>query len=232
MKFAILFFAFAMVQFNAPAATAADCQAKAPRGQTWKTCKNTVRADETVEQYLLTKNGNLFALLKRGGALCQVTSDVDNFKISQHPKDAAVLYFDRNDDLYVLNKEKVNFWGDCPKTSKKVIMENVKEYKIATNTKTTIVNAALNKFGKFVAWDNTSPVYTAYGVADFQMNNCFGKKGSSFNSYVLFTQDFAGFITKVKGKADWGVFEYIADSTTKGRFDSITAFKDKENVCQ
>lgn len=223
-----------LVLFATPAMASepAQCSRPAPRGQDWKVCKDSVRANESVDQYLLTRSGNLYATLKRGGALCQITSGVDDFKISQHPKDAAVIYFTKGNDLYVLHKQNVGYDGDCPKTSKKVIMENVKEYKVATNTHTTIVNAALSYNGKFVAWDNTSAVYTDFGVSDFQMNECFGTKGKSFNSYVAFTIDYAGFVTKIKGKSSGSYFEYISDKTTKGRYGSITTFKSQENVCR
>lgn len=221
----------ALIAAPAMADESANCNARAPRGQDWKVCKNTVRSNETVEQYLLTRNGDLYATLKRGGALCQITAGVDDFKISQHPNDAAVVYFTKNNDLYVLNKQKVGYDGECPKTSKKVIMENVKEYKVATNTKTTIVNAALSQNGKLVAWDNVKAVYTDYGVSDFEMNNCYGVKGKSFNSFVLFSMDYAGFVTKVKGKSSGDYFEYISDKTTKGRYSNLSSFKSRENVC-
>ncbi|MBS1958437.1 MAG: hypothetical protein JST80_03105 [Bdellovibrionales bacterium] len=213
------------------AETTANCAKSAPRGQEWKECKDTVRSNETVAQYLLTKSGNLYAMMKKG-AFCQLTSNVDTFKVSQHANDAAMIYFTKSDDLYVLNKQDGSTDNDCPKAKKHVIMNDVKEYKMATNTNTTIVNAALTKSGKLVAWDNTKPVYTDYGVTDFQMNNCYGVKGKSFNSYVLFTTDYAGFITKVKGKKSGNFYDFIADKATKGRYDSIESFKSKENVCK
>jgi hypothetical protein len=222
----------ALIALPALAETSADCGRPAPRGQEWKTCKNSVRKSETVKQYLLTKSGDLYATLKRGNALCQITSDVDDFKVSQHPNDAAMIYYTRDNDLYVLNKQAVNADGDCPKTKKHVIMANVVEHKIATNTDTTIVNAALDKFGKLVAWDNKKAVYTDYGVSDFQMNSCYGVKGKSFSSYVMFTIDYAGFVTKVKGESSGTYFQYISDKSTKGRYKDITGFKNKENVCQ
>jgi hypothetical protein len=157
------------------------------------------RANDVADKYVLTDEGTLYRTVN--GRRCDVTTNVDNFKISQHPNDRAMVYFKKNGDLYVLGRSTPSY--GCPKANTKVLMENVKKYSVTSNTQTTIVNVALSKSGKFVAWDNVAPVLTTpYDVIadDYQMNQNFGADGKPFSSYVAFVHTArGGAIMKVKG---------------------------------
>ena len=120
MKHSVLILLSALISMNA---MAADCLTKAPAGSRWKECKNA-RANASVDQYLISEDGDLYAYIEKIDRLCQVTNGVKDFKISLHPKDAAVMYYVRNNDLYVANEVAVK--GNCPEMKKKVIMPKVK----------------------------------------------------------------------------------------------------------
>jgi hypothetical protein len=187
------------------------------------------RRGDIADKYQLMENGDFFRFV--GNDKCQITNNVQDFKISMHPQDAAVAYFIREGDLYVLHNAGPNN-GRCPGASKKVIMSGVKQdnYKVTSNTHTTIVNAALDNNGNLSAWDNAKVVYQDQGVEDFMMNQCFGAEGKSFNSYVLFSIDRAGHVTKVRvDQQGWGRKD--TSTETSERFNSISEFKDRNNVC-
>ncbi len=205
-------------------AFAADCATRAPRGSEWKECKNA-RSNASVDQYLLTTDGDLYAYITKIDTLCQVTSGVSDFKNSLHPKDAAVMYYVRGGDLYVANEVKVK--GQCPSMTKKMIMPNVKKFSVVGTNNTTIVNTALSKSGEFVAWDNVKPVYKDILVEDYLLNRNYGSKGKSFSSYVAFTLGYDHYITKVKGQSD---DSYIKAKESARTYDSIQDFKKAMNV--
>jgi len=202
---------------------AANCGAIAPRGSVWKECK-MARANSGVDEYLLATDGLLFAKInKLGGRLCQVTNGVTDVKISLHPMDAASAYFVRMGDLYVSNPVRVGY--ECPAMSHKVIMRNVKKYSVVSNPRTTIVNTALSTSGEFTAWDNVRPVYQEFSIADYSMNLNYGEKingrGVPYSSYVAFTIDNFGFVTKIKGEGA----ALIKSKDANRRFSSIAEFK-------
>lgn len=154
------------------------------------------RANDVATQYILTDDATLYRIVK--GKRCAVTTDVESFKVSEHPNDLAMIYFKKNGDLYVLGRSFPS--RDCPKAPTRLIMENVKKYSVTSNTKTTIVNVALSREGKFVAWDIFSPVLTLTGADDYQMNQNFGAEGKAFSSYVTFVHnERGGSVMKVKG---------------------------------
>jgi hypothetical protein len=175
---------------------------------------------------MLTTDGDLFAYIKKNDLLCAVTNNVADMKTSRHPKDAAVLYFVRNSDLYVAH-QVINRAGNCPEMSKKVLMQNVKKYSVVLNTKTTIVNTALDRAGNFVAWDNNRVVYKDSLVKDYLLNKNYANSGKPFSSYVAFTLDVSGYITKIEGRAD---NRYINNKSTNKRYQSIQDFKREVNL--
>lgn len=179
------------------------------------------RDNDVASEYTLKANGDLFRTVR--GTQCQVTNNVDSLKISQHKDDAAMIYFEREDDLYVLHNSDRAY--PCPKASKKVILANVQEYSVVSNEHTTIVNAALSKSGKFVAWDNTKPVLTQSSVVDYSMHGKFNVKGAPFNRYVLFAINSTGYVLKVDGdhpqSSKW-------DSSRK--YYNLKEFKNKNNI--
>lgn len=184
------------------------------------------RANDVASKYTLKSNGDFFRTVKKNE--CQITNKVESFKVSQHPKDAAVVYFKKDKDLYVLH----NVTGDvsnCPKTSKKVIMSSVKKYTVVSNTKTVIVNMALDIFGKLVAWGNTNVLITLNSVSNYVHNECYGVDGKSFNSFVAFAISKTGTVTKIRGGEN-GVVESKVDTNSK--YADLEDFKRTNNVCK
>lgn len=197
----------------------------------WETCKNG-RSNDWADQYLLSRSGDLFAYKRLDGGRtqkCQVTNKVSGLKVSQHKNDVASIYFEREGDLYILVLTPDSDAGKCPKQNKKVLLPNVKEYKVVSNTRTDIVNAAVDRDGRFYAWDHTKVVYSESGVEDFEINSCYGADGKSFKSNVLFTIDRGGQVTKVKGDVDG---RYAASKGTAQSYRSLADFKSSERVCE
>ncbi len=193
--------------------------------------KKSARRNDVADEYELTTNGDFFRYV--GSNKCQITNNVADFKISQHPNDAAMVYFLKkksgNQDLYVLHNSTGGS-SQCPKASTKMIMEDIKKYTVTSNTNTTIVNAALSHSGRFAAWDNSAVVYSDNGVTDYQMNQCFGVAGRSFKTYVLFTQDRSRAVTKVKvDEAGRGIVD--GSKSTSETYANITEFNRSQNVC-
>lgn len=193
-------------------------------------CKEA-RKNDIADRYMLDANKNLYRRIN--GLDCVVTNNVQDFKISQHPNDVAVIYFKKNGDLYLVNKDReYRPSGQCPsaKGNTKVLMQNVAKYTVTSNINTTIVNSAVDHNGYFVAWDDQKVIYKDNGVEEFTMNSCFGSQGKSFSSYVLFTRHHRE-ITKVK-VSEAG--KYIKDNSAAApeSYDSIKAFTAKNKVCK
>ena len=208
-------------------AVASECKNPAfpaPRGTFWKECKRA-RANTEIDQFLLTNTGDLYGYINKIHQPCQITNNVNDFKSSQHPDDAAVLYFERSDDLYVLNETRA-FQGQCPSMIKKVIMQRVKKWNVVSNTNTTIVNTALSEAGQFTAWDNVRPVYSEANVSDYVLNQNYGAKGKPFSSYVVFTLGYDHFVNKIEGRAKANyVFEYIPSKESNKQYYDLKEFK-------
>ena len=170
------------------------------------------RSGDVASQYTLETDGDFFRTVN--GNKCQITNKVEDFKISMHPSDKAVVYFIREEsnssssyetyNLYVLHNASRT--GQCPKASKKKIVSDVAyvdgkfKYNVVSNTNTTIVNVALNANGQFTAWDNNQVVLTQNNVEDYTLHNKFGVSGAPFSSYVVFAINDDGYVLKVKGK--------------------------------
>lgn len=195
----------------------------------FKECKQA-RRNDLVAQYALKSNGDFFRVMENG-TLCQITNNVDSFKISQHPNDAAMVYFERGGDLYVLNNINGRSGRNCPQADKKAIMSNVKKYTVTSNTESSIVNVALDTSGRLAAWDNNKVVYEDTMVVDYLMNQCFGASGKSFSSVVFFTIDPHGNVSKIRpAKNIWGVFGKVSDAPDSA--SSIQDWKEKNRVCK
>ena len=180
------------------------------------------RSNDLASEYILDDRGNFFRKVR--GNKCQITNRVESFKVSQHPNDAAVAYFKKDGDLYVLHNASRS--GQCPKTSKKVIVEDIKKYSVISSTNTTVVNLTLDRNGKFLGWDNKRAVVRAYNVDTYKHNECFGVKKKSFKSYVAFAIDRHGSVLKVKGHNPG------SSKWSHKTYDSIKDFKRKERVCK
>ena len=182
------------------------------------------RESDLATKYTLKANGDLFRTIR--GNECQVTNNVESLKISQHPNDAAVAYFQKDGDLYALHNADYSY--PCPKTSKKMIMSKVDKYTVVSNTKTVIVNMALSKYGNFVAWDNARPVVSSESVDSYVNNTCYGSEGKSFNTYVAFARTYSGKILKIRGGLNG---ESVEVKTDNNYYYDIASFKNKNNVC-
>ena len=187
---------------------------------------------EIADSYTLMPNGDFFREVN--GLKCQVTNKVEDFKISSHPKDAALAYFIKNADLWVVNTSVEPAEGNCPKTVAKVIMKDLAkvgakyEYWVTSNTNTTVVNSARNSDGRFTAWDNTKPVYSSDArIVDVDMNQCFGVKGKGFSTYVAFLLTTSHSVIKVKG--DPSDKDFAKEDF--GPFASLDSFRAQNNVC-
>ncbi|HXH30883.1 MAG TPA: hypothetical protein VNJ01_08730 [Bacteriovoracaceae bacterium] len=196
----------------------------------YKECKEARKSD-VATRYMLGHNGTLYR--KINSATCAVTEGVEDFKISQHPKDVAAIYFKKGGHLYLLNVDKeFRAAGNCPSSqgNTKRLMDNVEKFTVTSNVNTTIVNAALGTNGEFKAWDNNVVVYSDSNVAEFQMNTCFGTAGKSFSSYVLFTRGHDKSVTKVKVTEG----KHIKDisSVDASKFEALADFKKKMKVCK
>ncbi len=188
------------------------------------------RSNDVASEYILEDDGDLFRRV--GKNKCQITTKVQEFKISRHPNDAAMIYFMKDGDLYVLHNAEDT--GQCPKASRKKILDDVAKvnskwrYTLVNTIKTTIVNAAMTTMngGTFIAWDNTHPVYMASGVKDYLKNTCYGTKGKKMTTYVAFVLTNDNKIIKVKGKSPE---KSLVDNSRT--YQSIQEFKTVNKVC-
>lgn len=195
------------------------------------------RANDIASKYELETDGDFYRIVD--GKRCQITNNVQDFKISSHPNDAAVAYYIQSGDLYYL-KNSDSTSRNCPRADRDRLMEDVKKidgeykYSVVPNTKTVIVNMALSRSGTFSAWPNSGrPVLTAgngifrhRAIVDYTVNNQnFGVAGKPFSSYVAFALDNAGCILKVKG-VDTASSNWDNDCG----YDTIAEFKNKHNI--
>lgn len=195
-----------------------------------KSCK-MARQNDAAQEYMLGHDGTFRRRIN--GVECAITSKVQDFKISQHPTDAAVVYYRKNNNLYMINQDReFRQAGNCPSVqgNTKLLMSNVKKYSVTSDLRTTIVNAALSNDGQLVAWDYRIPVYRDYGVSDYNMNNCYNVKGKSFSSVVLFSIDYSGKVSKVRNAK--GLYQKIGEAnSTHESYRDINDFKISQNVC-
>ncbi len=190
------------------------------------------RSNDLAETYTLSDDGTLSRAIRNSNLKCTITTNVDEFKVSMHKNDAAMIYFVKNDKSLWYLKNSGSSTSQCPPAEKQRLMQNVKKYTVTSNTDTEVVNVALDTSGNLYAWGNSGPaIYSDTGVAEFQMNQCYGASGKSFNSFVMFTRDAYGIVTKVK--VEQGRYFINNDSRDDARrFPSITDFKKERNVCQ
>ena len=164
------------------------------------------RKSDVASRYTLEDDGDLFRTV--GKHKCQVTNRVLDIKVSQHPDDAAVLYFLRKKgdraDLYVLhNAEKT---GQCPKASKKRIASDVAKvrgkykYSVVPSQHTEIVAVALTDDRRLLAWDDDSLALSKNRIEDYRLYNKYGVKGAPFRRYAVFALHGSGRVLKVDGE--------------------------------
>lgn len=180
------------------------------------------RKNDVADQYILEADGDFYRIYK--GNKCQITNRVESFKVSQHPTDKAMVYFERDNDLYVLHNAS-GFDYPCPKASTKAIMQNVRQYTVVPNTNSYIVNVALDEYGHLKAWEDNKMVTDVDNVADFKMNPNYGVKGAPFSSYALFALHKSGYVAKIKGQIGEGV---VWDQNR--RYETLSQFMSKNNI--
>jgi hypothetical protein len=189
------------------------------------------RDGDIASSYTLNKDGSFFRTTL-AGTKCEVTNNITDFKVSQHPNDLAMAYFVKDGDLYVLNNVKAvqDFvkiaFGECPKTTKKLIVSSVDKYTVVSNQNTTVVNLTLATNGEFKAWDNNKAILTLSHINEYVNNECYGSKKASFSSYVAFAIDKNGFVYKIKGE------KTESSKVSEKSYDSLKEFKKTENVCK
>ncbi len=189
------------------------------------------RQNDLVDSYTLSDNGVLRRQI--GSLSCDVTNNVQSFKVSQHPNDVAMIYYTRRENgvnnLYLLRYPAgtARVAGQCPKADKVKLMDDVKEYTVVSSQKTEIVNMALSRSGNLLAWGNSGPpLLSMNGISDLEMNPCNDKAGFSFKRYVAFAKTFDGKVLKIEGdKPNDSKF-------TPENFASIDDFQKQNKVCQ
>lgn len=189
------------------------------------------RNNDRAERYILDENGNFYRTVKvtRQGKekeiKCSITNRVEDFKVSQHPNDEAVVYFIRESDLYVLHNAEGET-NDCPTASKKVILNGVKKingeyrYHVVSSIHTTVVNTALDSWGNFVAWDNKQAVAFFKNIEDYRLNQTYGTD-KAFNSYVAFLYKLTQQVIKLKG------LDPASSKETSEKYGSLKEFVEK-----
>lgn len=172
----------------------------------------TARSNDVVEKYVLKSNGVFSRVLSgaRGKDLsCAVTSNVSDFKISQHPNDAATAYFIKSGDLhFVKNSKKGARKGNCPPADTGALMGNVKQdggkyqYGVIPSTKSEYVNWALDGTGTFHAWKNSGLPMKIQNVSDVSTVECFGQSGKAFSKKILLLEKRDGNILAMEDDGD------------------------------
>ncbi len=193
------------------------------------------RSNDVATKYILKDNGDLFRVMKVTGLTCQVTSAVQDMKVSQHPNDAAMIYYIKDSNLYYLQNAEISY--NCPKSIKKVLLQDIKridgkfKYGIVSSTKSDIVNVALTYNGKFVVWVDTRSLYTAYSVSNYKMNPCFGEAGKRFSrtSVILISRD--GVVTRLEGKRS-NSGDLSAETDHSRRYSNIEEFVRAKQMCK
>lgn len=164
------------------------------------------RANDVASEYVLERDGDLFRIVK--GRKCQVTNDVLDFKVSQHPRDLAVIYFVRREgpraNLYVLHNTARR--GDCPKAKKLQILADLDRkrgkyrYSIVSSTKTEAVSMALSRRGVLKVWSRDDTLLEKRRMKDYRLHDKYGKRGAPFSRYVGFALDRRGRVLKIDGR--------------------------------
>jgi hypothetical protein len=164
------------------------------------------RPGDVASKYVLERGGDLFRFVN--GRKCQVTNNVLDFKISQHPSDLAVVYYVRQDggkaNLYVLHN--AGRGGDCPKADKLQIMADVARsgskyrYSVVSSTDTSAVSMALSRRGEFRVWSRDDTLIVERKIRDYRLHQQYGRPGAPFSRYVGFALDRAGRVLKIDGR--------------------------------
>ena len=216
----LLVIALAAVSFQA---TTSD--AKTIRDEVVK----NARFGDVASQYVLRADGGLFRQV--GKNLCQVTSEVDDFKVAQHPDDPTAIYVVKNGGLFALTIGADARESECPKAHLDSLITALDRgggawlYKVVDRKDTPISLVAQDTSRRVTAWDGRGVAVYVEGAVAFKINECFGSK-KSFSSYVAFVLDGEGRVSKLGGK------DPRKSKADPARYRSMDAFLAKNRVCQ
>jgi hypothetical protein len=187
------------------------------------------RAGDVASQYVLRADGSLFRQVGRN--LCQVTSDVDDFKVAQHPNDPTAIYVVKKGGLFALTVGEGDRGAECPKAHLDSLISSLDRgggkwlYKVVDRKDTPISLVAQDTSGRVTAWDQQGVAVFVEGAVTFKLNECFGSK-KSFSSYVAFVLDGDGRVSKLGGK------DPRKSKADPARYQSMDAFLAKNRVCK
>lgn len=150
-------------------------------------------ADDPADEYVLYTTGGLYKLMR--GRKYRLGDGVSQIAVANNPGDAAYLYYLQRGDLCIIN------CGGDQRTLLRDIrcVDGSYKFDVISSADSSIVNVALNDFGRFIAWGNKVRVFTERNIRDYCLNPGFGK-GGPFSSYVAFLIDYQGFVTRLKSR--------------------------------
>jgi hypothetical protein len=156
------------------------------------------RAGDRATEYELRADGGLYR--KISGHTCQVASDVEDFEIAAHPRDAAVAYFVRGGGLYGLPPARP--WAACPRAVAALVIPRLGElgFRLVSSAKSRVLGFAVDDAATLhiLAGPGADAVVIPE-VADLALNPCFGQKRKAFASYVAFALGKSGYVVKIDG---------------------------------
>lgn len=187
------------------------------------------RSGDVASQYVLRANGGLYRQV--GKNLCQVTSDVDDFKVAQHPDDPTAIYVVKQGALFALTVAQGDREAECPKAQLDSLVSTLDRtggkwaYRVVDRKDTPLSLVAQDTSGRVTAWDQRGVAVYVEGAVAFKINECFGSK-KSFSSYVAFVLDGDGRVSKLGGK------DPRKSKADPARYRSMDAFLAKNRVCK
>ena len=190
----------------------------------------TARRGDVASQYVLRADGSLLRQIGRN--LCQVTSDVEEFKVAQHPSDPTAIYIVRKGALEALTVTDDTLAASaCPRATLQTLIPALDRadgewtYKVVDRKDTPLSLVAKDTRGRVTAWDQEGVAVSIEGAVDLAINPCFGSK-KSFSSYVAFLLDRDGRVAKIGGK------DPRRSKPDTQRYESLDAFRGVNQVCR
>lgn len=190
----------------------------------------TARKGDIASSYVLRADGGLFRQV--GKHLCQVSTEVYDFKIAQHPEDPTAAYVVKKGGLFALTTSPEDRRAAaCPSARLQPLVPGVErakgtwQYKVVDRKDTPISLVAQDTDGRVTAWDAQGVAVSVDGAVELRMNECFGSK-KSFSSYVAFVLDREGRVSKIGGK------DPRKSKADAARYDSLDSFVSKQGVCR
>lgn len=194
------------------------------------TVRKAARTGDVASEYTLRPDGALFRQI--GKNTCQVSTEVYDFKVAQHPTDPTAIYVVKKGGLFALVPGAADGRAtSCPPAKLSPLIAGVERvndewmYKVVDRKDTPISLVAQDTDGHVTAWDAKGVAVTVNGARDMKVNACFGSK-KSFGSYVAFAIDRDGRVSKIGGK------DPRKSKLDPKRYDSIDSFLAANKVCQ